>query len=172
MRLHRLQTPTPLPQPEIPEYMHHLDNIALQSEIQQIRVAPFRKPNDTPRETGNGEPGTGWAYSSAYLKSFHYIFCALVAACASNVSLSFALGLPCCKHRSRSASSSAGTRSATSTVSVACTTSTSRSSTLFSLWSCALQSVHRELRLGSPCACLTLTAHTMQPNEHCANTTL
>eukprot|EP00953_Heterococcus_sp_UTEX-ZZ885_P039077 20047-Heterococcus_DN1.PRE.1 len=63
IRLHRLQTPTPLLQPEIPEYMHHLDNIALQSEIQQIRVAPFRKPNDTPRETGNGEPGTGWAYS-------------------------------------------------------------------------------------------------------------
>jgi hypothetical protein len=68
IRLHRLQTPTPLPQPEIPEYMHHLDNIALQSEIQQIRVAPFRKPNDTPRETGNGEPGTGWAYSSMYFE--------------------------------------------------------------------------------------------------------
>eukprot|EP00953_Heterococcus_sp_UTEX-ZZ885_P039075 20046-Heterococcus_DN1.PRE.1 len=69
IRLHRLQTPTPLPQPEIPEYMHHLDNIALQSEIQQIRVAPFRKPNDTPRETGNGEPGTGWAYSNVDMRS-------------------------------------------------------------------------------------------------------
>jgi hypothetical protein len=68
IRLHKLQTPTPLPQPEIPEFMHHLDNIALQSEIQQIRVAPFRKPNDTPRETANGEPGTGWAYSSTYLE--------------------------------------------------------------------------------------------------------